>query len=86
MQMIILPHKQHIGHGQHDARAKQIHPVRQDSIRTKPSDTASCSPIDTAHTTIDRLKIIPPPRSTSVECDERSLGLSMILHLSAMRK
>lgn len=31
-------------------------------------------------------KMMPPPRNTIVEWDDRSLGLSMMLHLSAMRK
>lgn len=30
--------------------------------------------------------MIPPPRSTMLLCEERWLGLSMMLHLSAMRK
>lgn len=33
-----------------------------------------------------RTKIIPPPRSTILLCEERWFGLSMMLHLSAMRK
>jgi len=34
----------------------------------------------------DIAKIIPPPLNTIVECELRSLGLSMILHLSAILK
>ncbi|MGM9794710.1 MAG: hypothetical protein ACI3ZZ_00605 [Candidatus Aphodosoma sp.] len=32
------------------------------------------------------MNIMPPPRSTIVEWLDRSFGLSIILHLSAMRK
>jgi len=38
------------------------------------------------HTIIDMAKIMPPPLKTIVECEERSFGLSMILHLSAILK
>ena len=34
----------------------------------------------------DSVKIMPPPRRTIVECDERSFGLSIMLNLSAILK
>ena len=40
----------------------------------------------TAQATIERLKIMPPPRSTIDECDDRSFGLSMMLKWSAILK
>ncbi len=42
--------------------------------------------IRTAQASIDSVKNTPPPRNTIVVCDERSLGLSMMLHLSAILK
>ena len=45
-----------------------------------------CTTISTAQAIMLRLKMIPPPRSTIVECELRSFGLSIILHLSAILK
>ena len=45
-----------------------------------------CTTISTAHTIMDSEKIIPPPRSTMVECYDRSFGLSMMLKWSAILK
>ena len=39
-----------------------------------------------AQAIIEIVKITPPPRNTIVECELRSLGLSMMLHLSAILK
>ena len=43
-------------------------------------------PKKAAHIHSPSTKMIPPPRSTMLLCEERWLGLSMMLHLSAMRK
>lgn len=38
------------------------------------------------HTRMEMAKMMPPPRSTIVVCELRWLGLSMMLHLSAILK
>ena len=43
-------------------------------------------PKKAAHIHSPSTKMMPPPRSTMLLCEERWLGLSMMLHLSAMRK
>ena len=45
-----------------------------------------CNPKNALHTQALSKKITPPPRSTIVECDDLSFGLSIMLYLSAMRK
>ena len=47
---------------------------------------SACTTIITAHIIMDKLKMTPPPLNTVVEWELLSFGLSMILHLSAMRK
>lgn len=59
-----------------------------DNKRQVPLD---CTPVPSTicqinHTRMEMAKIIPPPRSTMLVCELRWLGLSMMLHLSAILK